>query len=112
LLRRLLRLTPTGSNSLPEPELATAHANHAFRTREGVRLLWGLQLRKVFKGKEYFAEVEPAGIRVDGIDKVFMSPSLARIAVTGYNTNGWVFWEYRDDKGQWKPLDELRKLGT
>jgi hypothetical protein len=53
--------------------------------------------------------VEPAGIKVEGIDKFFMSPSMAGIAVTGYNTNGWAFWEYFDQQAQeWKSLNDLR----
>lgn len=109
-LRRLLRLSATEPDSLPESQIPTAHGNNSFRTREGVKLPWSLQLRKVFKGKEYRARVEPAGIRVDGIDKFFLSPSMAGIAVTGYNTNGWAFWEYFDQRAQgWKSLDELRR---
>ncbi len=41
---------------------------------------------------------------------MFLSPSLAAVAVTGYNTNGWSFWDSWDEKTQnWRPLDDLRK---
>lgn len=110
VLRRLLRLPTAESSSLPEPQAAAPHQNNSYRTGEGVGLPLNLQLRKVFKGKEYQARVEAAGIRVDGIDKLFTSPSLAGVAVTGYNTNGWVFWEYFDQSAQqWKSLNGLRK---
>jgi len=80
-----------------------------FRTREAA-LSVGLRLRKIFKGQERHAVVEQDGIRVEGISGMFQSPSLAAVAVTGYNTNGWLFWDYWDEIAQeWKPLDLLRK---
>lgn len=109
LLRRLLQMPSGPREPLPTPQAATPQANGGFRTREGV-LPVGLRLRKVFKGKEYTAVVERDGIHVAGIAQVFLSPSLAGVAVTGYNTNGWVFWEYLDERTQrWRPLDELRQ---
>jgi len=106
-LRHLLQL-PASASALPQAQVATAHGNNGFRSREGV-LPVGLRLRKVFKGQEYRATVQQDGIHVDGFSKVFLSPSLAGVAVTGYNTNGWVFWEYFDEATQqWRSLDELR----
>lgn len=108
LLRRLLQMPSGPTDPLPTRETATPQTNGGFRTREGV-LPIGLRLRKVYKGKEYTADVGRDGIHVAGIPQVFLSPSLAGVAVTGYNTNGWVFWEYLDEKTQrWRPLNELR----
>jgi hypothetical protein len=81
----------------------------AFRTREA-SLPVGLRLRKLFKGQERRATVDQHGICIEGENRVFLSPSLAAVAVTGYNTNGWSFWDYWDERTQnWRPLDDLRR---
>src|SRR6266478_6255769 len=65
------------------------------------------------RGQERCATVEQHGIRIEGENRVFLSPSLAAMAVTGYNTNGWVFWDYCDEQTQtWRPLDQFRSGGT
>lgn len=97
-----------GEPPKPLPSAVTPDGT-SFRTREA-SLPVGLRLRKVFKGQERRATVEQHGIRIEGENRVFLSPSLAAVAVTGYNTNGWVFWEYLDQATQsWKPLDQLRQ---
>ena|SRR5713226_587269 len=80
------------------------------RTQEGALLPNGLKLRKRYKGKVYEGEVKGDVIRLDGFEKQFNSPSVAGIAVTGYNVNGWRFWEYLADAdaNRWRPLEELR----
>jgi len=94
------------ANSPPSP---AAGDGATFRTREA-SLPVGMRLRKVFKGQERGATVEQHGIRIEGENRVFLSPSLAAVAVTGYNTNGWTFWDYWDEKTQnWRPLDDLRR---
>jgi hypothetical protein len=96
-----------GETSSPSAPVASTN-DGIFRTREA-ELSVGLRLRKVFKGQERNARIEQNGIRVEGIGSVFQSPSLAAVAVTGYNTNGWTFWDYWDEKAEdWKPLDALR----
>ena len=25
------------------------------------------------------------------------------------STNGWMFWKFKDNDGQWKPMDDLRQ---
>lgn len=96
-----------GEPSVPPPPAAPG-ADGIFRTREAP-LSVGLRLRKVFKGQERHAAVSQEGICVEGVGGVFQSPSKAAVAVTGYNTNGWTFWDYWDEASQdWKPLDSLR----
>src|SRR5258708_1990987 len=124
LLRTLSRLTNMSVEQvilkalkLDQLNLGEQHAKASsaspdgasFRTREA-SLAVGLRLRKVFKGQERLAAGGQDGIRVEGINGVFLSPSLAAVAVTGYNTNGWLFWDYWDEKTEnWRPLDELRR---
>src|SRR5713226_989084 len=99
-----------GLNLGEQPKVSPPAADGAtFKTREA-SLPVGLRLRKVFKGQERRAAVEQHGIRLEGENRVFLSPSLAAVAVTGYNTNGWTFWDYWDEKTQnWRPLDDLRR---
>jgi|SRR6267378_1516241 len=80
------------------------------RTQEGVLLPNGLRLRKRYKGKLYEGSVKGNTIRLEGFEKEFYSPSVAGIEVTGYNVNGWRFWEYLADPEAdlWRPLEELR----
>src|SRR5258708_35479779 len=93
-------------------QTAQAAGGRSIRTREG-SLPVGLRLRKVFKGQERRATVEQHGIRIEGENRVFLSPSLAAVAVTGYNTNGWVFWDYCDEQTEtWRPLDPFRSGGA
>ena len=61
-----------------------------------------------YKGKEAKAWVRSnGGIRLAG--KTYDSPSTAAAAVRGQSTNGWTFWRYKNEKGQWVRLKELRK---
>ncbi len=54
----------------------------------------GTEFVKKFKGKTYTLEVVHSG---DGIGfqlnrKIFSSPSAAGTSITGYEVNGWKFW--------------------
>jgi len=117
LVRRLLKLpeksaaASSGSKgSLPSVEAPTSSKSNQYWTRDGDRLAVGLELRKHFKGKEYRARVTHDGILVDGFSVYFTSPSLAAMAITNYNTNGWHFWEYKEPKTDtWHPLNKLRQ---
>ncbi|MEK6756866.1 MAG: DUF2924 domain-containing protein, partial [Bacteroidota bacterium] len=71
----------------------------------------GTELRKTFKGRECVATVASDG-RISFGGRTFNSPSLAANYVRGgKHTNGWKFWNYRNERGEWAPLDELRKRG-
>lgn len=66
------------------------------------------RIRAEYKGEIYIAIVNKSGtIRYDGA--VYNSPSAAGRAVKGKNCHGWLFWEFRDKKGEWVKLDNLRK---
>lgn len=109
IILKALKLDSLNLGEPPVPSPLTTSAGDGFlRTREAP-LPVGLRLRKVFKGQERHATVDQDGIRVNGAGGVYQSPSLAAVAVTGYNTNGWTFWDYWDEVGQsWKSLDLLR----
>ena len=75
-------------------------------------------IRMDYKGKRYIAHVRRDGTisfaaesaesaRLKG--KIYTSPSLAAVAVTGRPMNGWQCWKYERTRGVWKPIDELRK---
>lgn len=66
-------------------------------------------IRRVYKGKTYKAIIRKNGsIYFQG--KVYSSPSLAGRAVLKTRTpNGWHFWKYKDSKGNWVTLNNLRK---
>ena len=73
-------------------------------------LLGQAPIRGNSKGKSHAAWVYPSGrIRVRGLGKMFDSPSGAAKAVSGNSVDGWLFWRYRNSKGEWVPLHELRK---
>ena len=109
LISKALKLDELGLIAhRPKPQMSL-NGGGSLRTREA-SLPMGLRLRKVFKGQERRARVERDGIHVEQENGLFFSPSLAAVAVTGYNTNGWVFWEYCDERTQsWRPLDEFRR---
>ncbi len=62
------------------------------------------------KGKKYDALLlQDCKIQLDG--KVYRSPSAAAAAIAGYRypVNGWRFWRYRNEKGEERPIDDLRE---
>ena len=76
--------------------------------RYSVFLPNGSRLKKVYKGKEYLAEVKDGYIWVNG--KRYPSPSAAAVAVTGSPVNGWRWWEVkRPQDSEWISLDQLRE---
>ncbi len=80
----------------------------------------GLELRKRYLGSEVEATIEPDG-RVRCGSETFKSLSIAagaaRVAVKGlpsdgrryYQTNGWTFWEYEDEAGRRRVIQEIRE---
>ena len=75
-----------------------------------------MQLEKPYKGHQLIARVETNGTVTFG-GTCFHSPSMAgkaaRISIIGPgiagNTNGWVFWRFKDSDGHFKELDVLRQ---
>jgi len=73
-----------------------------------------LKLTRHYKGHDLKAELLPSGmVRFEG--ETYKSCSLAadyaRGSITGrrMNTNGWVFWQYRDEDGNLVELDTARQ---
>ena len=77
-----------------------------------------LHIRFRYKDRMYIAHVRRDGTitfardsaeaaRLQG--KVFTSPSLAAVAVTGHTMDGWSCWKYQNSKGEWVLIDKLRK---
>lgn len=66
-----------------------------------------MALRAVYKGQVYNAVFNKNGsVRYEG--HAYSSLSAAASAVTGRPTNGWLFWRFRDDAGEWRSVSELR----
>jgi len=82
-------------------------------SRKGVALkglLARAALRAKYRGTAYSAWVLPSGrIRVKGHPGLFDSPSGAANSIRKKQTNGWVFWNYKDQSGHWAPLTALRE---
>jgi len=60
------------------------------------------------KGYEYRATLRKDG-KISYGGRLYESPSAAGKAAIGRSCNGWVFWRYRNDKGEWVPLKELKQ---
>jgi len=74
---------------------------------KGVLLKNGLKLRRKYCGKLVEATIEKNHIIYNG--KEYNSPSGAARAVTENSVNGWVFWQYYDEKARkWQILSKLR----
>jgi hypothetical protein len=66
------------------------------------------ELKRVYKEKTYKAFVLADGT-IRYAEKIYGSPSLAAVAVTGRPINGWTFWQFKNASGNWIKLDALRK---
>lgn len=67
----------------------------------------GTKLRRTYLGKTYTAKIDAEGrIRVRG--KICNSPSSAAFQITGRPSDGWFFWNFRNNSGNWVKLDTLR----
>jgi len=106
----------SGSRGKQKPKYKTVHkksTKNIGERKRGIPILKGMLfpntiLKVKFKGKEYSAEVDQDG-RIEFDGKVFNSPSMAAIHVTGGQKDGWHFWKYQNASGEWVKLDELRK---
>jgi predicted CopG family antitoxin len=77
-------------------------------TQLGERIPSDTKLRARFKGRDYEATVKNGHI-VIGAER-FKSPSMAAKFITGYNINGWYFWEAIDERdGKLKHIEALRE---
>jgi hypothetical protein len=65
-------------------------------------------LKASYKKKEYKASLRKDG-KISFNGKQYNSPSTAAFAVSKTSIDGWYFWKYKDEKGNWIKLNELRK---
>ena len=83
---------------------------------KGWQLRPPVELFKNYKGNDLHGRIEPDG-RVSFGGQVYATLSaagvMARRSVIGSDqraqTNGWAFWRYRTDDGEWRVIDELRR---
>jgi len=98
----------------PAPPSISAHKPLKMRRDDAhVPVLKGLltdkALRMRYKGKKYRAWINRSGtIRLVHTGELFDSPSSAAKAIRKQESNGWYWWEFRDNQGEWQRLQELR----
>ncbi|QQP95029.1 DUF2924 domain-containing protein [Lysobacter enzymogenes] len=82
-------------------------------TGRGAVALAGVVKRALPLLREYGGEVHRASLRSDGYihykGQKYRSPSAAAGQICPGAVNGWYFWYYEASKGDWVPLDRLRK---
>jgi len=107
VIRRLIKEAGR-ANYLEEAEEEIQPKETDLITQLGERIPNNTELRAIYKRAEYHAIVKNGSI-VIGEEK-FKSPSVAAKFITGYNINGWYFWETRDGRdGKWKSIAALRE---
>jgi len=75
----------------------------------GVAFPHGTRFRAHHHGQLYEAVVNDGALVYQG--KRYSSPSAAARAITGYQTNGWIFWEcMRPGSTEWTRISRLRRL--
>ncbi len=68
----------------------------------------GFEIRGFIGGRVYFAKVRKDGtVYYKGTS--YNSPSSAATKALGYNSNGWWFWQFKNAKGEWVRLREMKK---
>jgi hypothetical protein len=97
--------------------LGGRYARHRRRSKakgvKGTVVLAGLVekrlvLRASHKGKRFRASLRRDG-QISYKRKLYASPSSVAKVVAGRAVNGWSFWQYRNPKGQWVRLSELKR---
>ena len=79
---------------------------------KGTKRLAGVVDRRIvlkanYNGKQYRATLRKDG-RIGFKKKTYDSPTGAARAVVRRRCNGWSFWRYRNENGEWVRLSELR----
>jgi RAMA domain-containing protein len=67
-----------------------------------------IQLRATYKGHSYKATLRRDG-HISYKRRLFESPSSLAKVIVGRAANGWQFWRYRNSKGEWVRLAELKR---
>ncbi|MGV8169051.1 MAG: GIY-YIG nuclease family protein [Candidatus Nanoarchaeia archaeon] len=65
-------------------------------------------IKYTYKNKDHMATVLNSG-KIEYQGKEYNSPSSATVPIAGRTQNGWTCWKYKDENGEWQPLDNLRK---
>ena len=80
---------------------------------QGSKSLVGIVNRRITLKANYKGKVYKATLRKDGKigfnGKQYPSPSAAGKAVVKRACNGWWFWRYKNERGEWVRLREMRK---
>lgn len=82
------------------------------RRAKGTLVLGGLVEKRLvllahYKGKRYRAALRRNG-QISYKGRLFTSPSSVAKVIVGRAANGWNFWHYRNPKGKWVKLAELK----
>ncbi len=94
-------------------KVATRRRKSKISKGEGTKSLVGIverriNLRAKYKGKEYRATLRKDG-KIGFNGELYSSPSGAGRAIKKRTCNGWWFWYYKNKKGEWVRLNEIRK---
>jgi hypothetical protein len=80
---------------------------------KGTLVLAGVVERRIplraWRDKEEFKASLWADGKIRFRKKAYEAPTAATRAATGTTRNGWTFWHYRDERGEWVPLKHLRR---
>ena len=93
---------------------AAMNAWRTRRSREGNQepvlkgLLTQKSLRMRYKGKTYRAWIYASGRIRLRTGEMFDSPSMAAQAIRKKHSNGWYWWQYKNSRGEWVRLQDLR----
>lgn len=83
------------------------------RTTKGTLVLKGLVERRMPLRADYNGKTYKAMLRRDGhisyARKLYKSPSALAKIIRRRTTNGWSFWRYRNSRGEWVRLRELKR---
>jgi hypothetical protein len=114
VLRRLLGIANSSSVESPASKPSNGGESSTSTSMQGGILTRyctipnGTKLRKLLKGILHEAQVREGMIFYKG--KTYDSPSAAGCIAANNSVNGWIFWEYFDEKHQqWFVLDRMRK---
>ena len=92
--------------------IAEHHRQSKLRKGKGKIPLAGIvehriTLRATFDRRKYRATLRKDG-KISFRKKLYESPTAAAEAITRRAQNGWRFWLYRNKKGNWVPLNEMK----
>ena len=69
----------------------------------------GEQWRLTFKGEVVWGRIEANG-QIEVNSEGYGNPSKAFEAATSKTGNGWYYWQYRNEAGDWRSVGELRNV--